>query len=204
MQIPKIIFKYAYPFDQNRRNLYKEKDLGNYPDTDQVRRRVDEYRNVWADFNKDDKIIKRIIEILGVSYPRDIEVFVFGTGMQPMSTPLLIPITGKRGDYTGDQFIELIVHELIHIFATGTQENPRLRNYWKVARETYKDEPVLVQNHLIVYAVVDFILTELFGREKMKELIEVESPDYQRAIEITEKLGPEKIIEEFKSLTKVD
>ena len=202
MNIPKVIFKYAYPFDQNRRDLYKERGWSDYPVTDQVRKRVEEYEALWADFNKDDKIIKRIIEFLGVNYPRDIEAYVFGTGMQPMSTPFLIPIIGKRGNYTGDQFIELIVHELIHIFAAGTQENPKLKNYWKIIRETYKDEPVLVQNHLIVYAVVETILTELFGKEKMKELIKVDSPEYQRSIELTEQLGPEKIIDEFKNLTK--
>lgn len=204
MNIPKIIFKYAYPFDQNRRNLYKERSWPDYPDAEQVRKRVEEYEAIWADFNKDDKIIKRIIELLGVSYPRDIEAYVFGTGMQPMSTPLLIPLSGKKDSYTDDQFIELIIHELSHIFAAGTQENPRLKNYWKTIRESYKDEPILVQNHLIVYAVVEIVLTELFGKEKMKELIKVESPDYQRSIELTEELDPEKIIDEFKSLTKVD
>jgi hypothetical protein len=201
MYIPKIIFKYAYPFDQGRRRLYKEKQLGDYPEADDVRKKVDEYRKTWSDYNKDDKIIKRIVELLGVTYPRDIEAYIFGTGMNPMSTPLLIPTIRKRGENSGEQFIELLVHELTHIFAASREENPRIEKYWQEIREKHKDEPVLVQNHLIVYAVVEIILTEIFGKEKMIELIKVEDKDYQRSIELTDELGPEKLIEQFKRLT---
>lgn len=201
MYIPKVIFKYAYPFDQGRRRLYKEKQLGDYPEADEVRKWVEEYRQIWSDYNKGDKIIKRIIELLGVTYPRDIEAYVFGTGMNPMSTPLLIPTVRKIGENSAEQFIELLVHELTHIFAASRDENPRVGKYWQEIREKYKDEPVLVQNHLIVYAVVEIILAEIFGKKKMRELIKVEDKDYQRSIELTDELGPNELIEEFKRLT---
>jgi hypothetical protein len=48
---------------------------------------------------------------------------------------------------------------------------------------------------------VEIILAEIFGKKKMRELIKVEDKDYQRSIELTDELGPNELIEEFKRLT---
>ena len=102
---------------------------------------------------------------------------------------------------TNDGFIEVVVHELTHIFISSTDDKPQVKNYWHFLRETYKDEAVKTQNHIMVYAVVETILEEIFGKEKMRELIKVKNPEYQRAIDIVDEKSPIVIIEEFKKLT---
>lgn len=200
MNIPKIIFTYAYPLDQNRRKLYHDNGWPNYPTAEVVIKRKEEYKNIWAEVNSDDKIIKRIIELLGVDYPRDIEAFVFGSGMQPMSTPLLIPTMRKEIAYSENEFVTLMIHELIHIFVGTRNDHVGLKNFWKVIREKYKNESIVVQNHLIVYAVLQTIIEELFGEELTQQLIQAKDSQYIRSIELTNEIGKENIISEFKEL----
>ena len=53
----------------------------------------------------------------------------------------------------------------------------------------------------MVHAVVHTILTEIFDKTKMRELINVTNPEYQRAIDIVDEQSPGKVIKEFKELT---
>lgn len=202
MNISKVIFTYAYPLDQNRRKLFQDNNWPHYPTSEEVMKKVEEYKGIWEEVNATNRIIKRIIELLGVDYPRDIEAFVLGSGMQPMSTPLLIPVMRKEIPYSKEEFITLMIHELTHIFAAGTKAHEGIRNYWNMVREKYISESVLVQNHLIVYAVLQTIVEELFGKELAERLIQAKDPDYIRSIELTNQLGREHIINEFRELTK--
>lgn len=128
---------------------------------------------IWDEINKDDKVFKLLIETIGVNIPRDLEVYIIGTGLHTMSTPFIMPIV-RRGEIkvTKDQFIETIIHEIIHRFigcvvdVVGIVENNRdVKKYWKIISKEYKDETVLTQNHVLVYAVLEIALLELFGKK---------------------------------------
>ncbi|MBI2627255.1 MAG: hypothetical protein HYW77_03390 [Parcubacteria group bacterium] len=201
MFIPKVIFLYAYPLDGNRRSLFKNKNFGNYPEMQTVKDKVGEWQKLWDKFNSDDKMVKRIIELTGVALSHDINVYVIGDGLTAMSTPFILPIMTQGSLRTNDGFIETVVHELTHIFISSTDDKPQVKNYWQFLRKTYKDEAVKTQNHIMVYAVVETILEEVFGKEKMRELIQIKNPEYQRAIDIVDKKSPAVIIEEFNKLT---
>lgn len=201
MSVPKIMFRYAYPLDEDRRSLFKNKNFGNYPEMQVVRDKTVEWQKLWDEFNIDNKIVKRIIELTGITLSRDIEVYVIGDGLTAMSTPFILPIMTQGSPRTNDGFIEVVVHELTHIFISSSDNNPRVKDYWQFLRETYKNEAVKTQNHIMIYAVVETILEEIFDKDKMRELIQVKNPEYQRAIDIVDEKSPELIIKEFKKLT---
>lgn len=203
MNISKIIFTYAYPLDQNRRKLFQDNNWPHYPNSEEVVKRTREYESIWLEVNSEDKVIKRIIELLSIDYPRDVEAFVFGSGMQPMSTPLLIPVMHKEAVYSKEEFVTLMIHELVHIFTGGRNDHNGLKNYWDTIREKYKQESILVQNHLIVYATLQIIVKELFGKEMTQKLIRAKDPDYTRSIDLTNELGREYIIQEFRELSRL-
>ena len=98
MTTPKLHLKYAYPLDVGRRRLWSDRNYGYYPSIEEVENKIDEWKKIWSEINKDDKVFKLIIKITGVNIPRDLELYVFGTGLHPMSEPLIMPITenGKK------------------------------------------------------------------------------------------------------------
>ena len=63
----------------------------------------------------------------------------------------------------------------------------------------YADEPSKTQAHIIVYALLEVIIGELFGKEHIKEYVTPESKDYQRAWQIVKEEGAQKLVEEFRT-----
>ena len=53
MFIPKIKFRYAYPLDQERRILFKNKNFGDYPVKELVIEKVEEWQKIWNKFNEE-------------------------------------------------------------------------------------------------------------------------------------------------------
>jgi len=204
MTIPKLHLKYAYPLDGERRKLFADKNFGDYPSIEEVRNKVGEWKKLWSDINKDDKIFKLLIKTIGVTLPRDLEMYIFGTGLNAMSSPLIMPIIGRNGKkFTADEFIEIVIHEIIHRFVGDLENNGNIEKYWKTIREEYKDETILTQNHIIVYAVLEIVLSELFGKDKLKDFINSENPkhpEYQRAVATVAKKGARNLVKQFRGI----
>ena len=95
MEIPKVKFIYAYPFDVGRRNLYSERNLGYYPSIEEIRKKISDWEKLWDETNKDNKIVLKLVELTKRTPERSLECFVFGGGINPMSTPFLMPIMNK-------------------------------------------------------------------------------------------------------------
>lgn len=200
MNIPKLLFYYAYPFDGGRRRLFLEKGLGLYPSRKEVMQKVGEYRALLEEVNKDDRVIKLLVEKSGTTLPRDLEVWVFGAGMNAMSSPFLVPAFKKVGvPFTRNQLIEMFIHETTHRFVGNSENNVGLIDYWKAVREEYANESSTTQNHIIVYALLSVVLRELFGDESLKDFINPNDPDYKRAVEIVAEKGAENLVKQFKN-----
>lgn len=201
MKIPKLYFKYAYPLDQERRQLFANKKLTKYPSTKEVKDKIKNWEKLWKKNNKNNKIFKLVIKNTGINIPRDLEVCIFGGGLNAMSYPLIISTTKKNGKkLSGDEFIEIIIHEIIHRFVADKENNKNIEKYWKTIREEYKKESKLTQNHIIVYALLKVILPEILSKEKSKSLLNPKHPDYQKALKIVNKKGEDIIIKQFKNI----
>lgn len=201
--IPKLHFKYAYPLDRNRRQLFEEKNSGPYPSIEDVKAKIGEWRKVWDDLNADDRIFKLLIEITGVNLPRDLELCIYGAGLGAMSYPLIMPIARKNGEVIADdKFIRTAIHEIIHRLVADPENNAGVKEYWRAIKQEYAVESILTQNHIIVYAVLGKVLGEVFGKEKANGLMHSKTPDYERAIAIVAEKGAENLIEQFREYLK--
>lgn len=199
MYIPKLHFKYTYPLDVDRRQLFSDKNFGPYPSINEIKNKISEWRNIWENLNVDDKIFKSLINITGVNLSRDLEMYIFGAGINAMSNPLMMPIIGRDGKvFTDDEFIETAIHEVIHRFVGDSENNPGIKNYWEAIREEYANKSTLTQNHIIIYAVLEAALAKLFGKEKLKNFMHPQHPNYQRAIMIVSEKGAENLIKQFR------
>lgn len=204
MKIPKLYFKYAYPLDNERRQLFTEKNFGDYPSFEVIKNKIDEWKKIWeGELNKNDRVMKWLIKLTGLTLPRDLELYIFGRGIRPMSNPLIMPIMNFKGDiYNDDEFAETIIHEVAHRFVGDSETNPQIKKYWQMIKKTYSNESILTQNHVIIYALLEIMLSELFDKERLKDFIKPKNPDYEKAVSIVSEKGAENLVEEFRNYIK--
>lgn len=198
MTTPVISFIYAYPMDAGRRRLYIEKKLGNYPTEKEVKDVLDTWIVIWNKANSDNRVISELMKVTKRAPTRALECFVFGGGLNPMSTPLLMPIMNRDGMVRSEEnFMETMIHELLHIFvSTNTRE------YWKMVREKYNNESILVQNHIIIYAMLEELSKILFNKVPSDFSNDDLSPDYKRAVELVKEQGYKNILNEYHEIIK--
>jgi len=193
--MPQLTFIYAYPLDMTRRRLFATKDFGEYPSIDEVKKTMSHWEDIWEEINKDNAIIKALMDITKRTPVQNLECFVFGGGINPMSTPLLIPIMG-RGNVarTNEGFKQALIHELLHIFVSTDNEG-----YQTFVNEKYSDEDISTQNHIIIYAML-YQLYELLFKQVPPDFSAEKPPSYMRAIEIVKNTGAKEIIEEYNNV----
>jgi len=195
MNIPNLSFIYAYPLDRGQRNLFQEKGL-DYPSMEEVRSVLKEWEKLWQETESTKNIIAKLTEITGRTPERNLECFVYGTGLGAMSTPFLLPIRNKLGNKpTDDKFIDTVIHELIHIFITTNN-----RQYWGFVEEKYKNEDATCRNHILLYALLYQVYQELFNQEPLDFSRDNLPVGYARAIELVKQIGYKEIISEYKAL----
>ena len=196
MTLPKISFIYAYPLDVERRRLYEEKGLAIYPSIEKIKETLKDWENAWNEANSNDRVISTLAKVTKRVPTRALECFVFGGGLGPMSLPFLMPITTREGEtYSDESFIQTIIHELLHIFVTTDTHG-----YWAMVREKYKDEEILTQNHIIIYAILQEIYETLFEKNPPDFSRNNLPQGYSRAIQLVKQEGYKEIIGEYNKL----
>jgi uncharacterized protein Veg len=195
--LPKISFIYAYPLDVNRRNLFNEKGLDNYPSIEEVKETLGDWSKIWDKINHEDRVISALEKTTKRVPARSLECFVFGGGLNPMSTPFLIPVMSRNGKRQSEDFIQTFIHELIHIFITENTSE-----YWVMVREKYNNEDILTQNHIIVYAILQELYETLFEKLPPDFSRNDLPPGYMKAIELVKEKGYKNIIDEYYKFIK--
>lgn len=199
--IPKIYFKYASPLDSDRRGLFASKGKA-YPSFNEVKQASREIHKLWQIANKDDQLIKKLIEVLGVNPERDFEVNLYGEGLYAMSAPLLVGLYKDNERLSNDYVLDCIVHELIHNFISTNEFRPisyDTRPYWDYFWEKYSEYSTGVRNHILVYAVLQKVMSVVFSEEQIqKSWSQIGPSDYHEAIRIMEEKGSDYFIQEFR------
>lgn len=188
----KLSFIYAYPLDRGRRNLFTEKGI-EYPSISEIQESLKHWQEMWSKMDEKKQLISLISKMTGRVPERNLECFVFGTGLNAMSTPFLLPIWDKNGKKWSDEKIyDLIIHELLHIFLTSNNDT-----YWKHVNEKYKEEDPACRNHILLYAMLYEIYEKIFNKEPIdfnrKDLPE----GYARAVKIVKNESSKKLIREY-------
>ncbi len=200
MFIPKLHFMYAGPLDTNRRSLYLNKNLGPYPRIKEVKELMYRWETIWEDMNQNDRVIRMLIDTLGVTVPRDLELHIFGGGLNPMSNPLMIPTHLEGVARSDDDFRDTVIHEIAHRFAGEPKNHPGIKNYWEAVWTEYAEENLSTKTHIIIFAVLLVMLPKLFGEGSMHRFLNdyEDYPDYQKALDIAREKGPETLIKQFR------
>lgn len=195
MEIPKVKFIYAYPLDVDRRKLYSSRELGHYPSVEEIKEKIIYWEALWNKTNEDDRVILKLIELTKRTPKRSLECFVLGGGINPMSAPFIMPLIRKPSEmYSDDQFIEILIHEIMHIFLAGNHR------YFDAIRQKYEKETVSVCNHIIIYALLEKIYLDIFRSTPVHFYAKDMPKDYERAAEIVKEGGYENFIKEYQEL----
>lgn len=195
MTIPKLTFIYAYPLDNELRRSFIERGQM-YPNTAEIHEVITRWEKIWDDANNQYNLLERLRDITERAPERNLECFIFGRGLTPKSTPFMIPIWNRQQERWSDKkFVDLIIHELLHIFLVTNN-----KSYWNHVKEKYAEEESVTQNHILIYAMLYQLYQDIwqeepldFGRNNMPS-------GYARAIEIVREIGYIKLIEEYKEM----
>ncbi len=199
MNYPTLYITYAYPLDNRQRRLFESKNFGYYPPFEKVKEKTIAWRELWEKINNNNKIFELLTKYTGVSYSRDLELYVYGRGLSPMSAPLMMPMVGpNEKEFSDDDFIETVIHEIAHNYVNDWRKYPNTEKYWEYVREHYKEESISTQNHIVIYAILTLVLEEAFGKEKMNDFLKPPDEDYEKALMIARKEGAENILTKYK------
>jgi hypothetical protein len=194
MPIPKLSFIYAYPLDRERRALFESKGLP-YPSIVEIRAITEHRQQVWDTKNKEYDLVDYLCKITGRIPERNLECFVFGAGLNTMSTPFLIPMWNRDNEVHSDErTIDLVIHELLHIFLTTNNQK-----YWAMNQEKYANEEPSCRNHILLYAMMFELYQTIFKKEPIDFGRDNLPPGYARAISLVKEIGHNELIEEYKS-----
>lgn len=195
MNPPELQFIYAYPLDGNQRRQY-EAEGKEYPSRPEIREVMTHWRELWSKTNQEHNLIEAMIETTKRVPERNLECFVYGAGLNAMSTPFLMPTRNRKGnEWTDEYFIQTVTHEMLHIFLTTKTDQ-----YWEMVRSKYDEEDSVCQNHIILYAMLYELYKKCFAQEPPDFLRDNLPAGYMRAIEIVKEEGSKQLVNEYQVL----
>jgi hypothetical protein len=190
----KLTFFFAYPLDKQLRAL-SEKNSQPYPTREEIQETINHWRKLWQETDEKFQLIELISQITERMPRRNLECFVFGSGLTAASTPFIFPTWNKNNErFSDERFIDTVLHELLHIFLI-TDNLP----YWEAVSIKYIDENITCRNHILLYAILYEIYQKVFNKEPVDFNRNNLPAGYARAIEIVREAGHKEIIEEYKS-----
>lgn len=195
MNLPELTFIYAYPLDVELRRSFEDRGQI-YPNQDEIKNIMDRWKTIWQEVNLQHGILRKMADITQRVPERNLECFIFGRGLTPKSTPFMLPIWNRNQEQWSDEkFIDLMIHELLHIFLVTNN-----KKYWESVREKYSKEEPVTQNHILLYAMLNQIYQDLWQKDPIDFSRDNLPSGYARAIELVKELGYQKLISEYKSL----
>ena len=177
----------------------------------EAERRLPEFRSAWA--AEGAALLRATQRVVGAPF-RYREAIAVLHVCEPHSLgtsyPLTVNISRFMAAYDGrwhrdprwqTRFAELVYHEVLHRYLrdlTGAGVGEPMRPTPLMSR--YANEPLFTRTHLHLLAIQRLVYRRL-GRPEMVDLIRAyhENPDYRRADEIVDEIGPEVIVEDLRN-----
>lgn len=160
------------------------------PSAEWVQSKVDEYNAEWMLRGED--ILVALQELLKLSFYRQVIDVYVAPYLHEQSTPILV---GTK--YTPDQFVDVLIHELIHVLLSDNAENIQVGSY---LNKMFPEEEPKVRIHVIVHACLQHIYLNVLGDEARlsRDIAKcaINEP-YMVAWKIVETHGYEKVIRDF-------
>ncbi|MGV8171124.1 MAG: hypothetical protein ACP5OA_00350 [Candidatus Woesearchaeota archaeon] len=199
MKTPKIIFRYSEIYDKRWKVHFKNES---YPTGEEITRYTKDIETIWE--RKEKEILEEMSNITGLDwYDETIICYIVGI-CRPFSDPLTIGIYFQKYRDKED-FIDVLVHELIHQLFTQKDNFIAVKRYIDELRKQHKGLSETALLHIPLHAIHQHIYNDLFDVDRLqrdKELSK-QSIDYDKSWEEVEKQGYKNIIKELKKKHKV-
>jgi hypothetical protein len=187
---------YAYPLDNELRRSFEEREQV-YPTRGEIKDVMKRWKTIWQTENEQHSLLEKLSQITKRVPERNLECFIFGRGLSPKSTPFMIPIWNRKQEQWSDEkFIDLMIHELLHIFLVTDNDS-----YWESVRKKYHNEEPVTQNHILLYAMLYQLYQDIWNTEPMDFSRDNLPPGYARAIEMVKEIGYKELISEYDQFT---
>jgi len=189
MNIPKIIFKYSWIYDQTWKEGLIGKKSKKYPSSRQILNYIKKIEKLWG---KEEKRV--LLELSKISHlkwkSKFIYCYVVGR-CRPFSDPLTVPVYEKHPDY----FIDVLTHELIHNLFIQNFE--RMEKGWRYFYRKYKKESERTKHHILLHAIHAHIYLKFYDEKRLKRDIDFPIRDFKKSWQIVQKERYKNIINEF-------
>jgi hypothetical protein len=195
MTIPKIIFRYSPIYDDLwGEKIKKGKKVKDYPSGRKILNYIKKVEKLWRKDEK--KVLTELSKITHLKWEeRYIYCYVVGKCI-PFSFPTTLPVYKNLED-----FIDTLIHELIHRLFIQEGNIERSKRAWKYFHQKYKKESRVTGIHVPLQAIHTHIYLKFYNEKRLeKDLKRVRKrrlKPYKRAWKIIEKEGYKKIINEF-------
>ena len=141
--IPKIIIQHSPYLDEIYKawihSIPRYKDWV-FPIETDVREKARIFAETWDDIGEG--ILSQVCEHVGLTFKRNhIPIYIVSSNTRTFSNPIVI-----RSGYSVDEFVELLVHELIHCLFVDNAESSFVKNIDKF------------DDHVVLYAVLEAVI----------------------------------------------
>lgn len=188
--MPEITFTYSWIYDKNLCDLAGEERL----EEEEVEAKKEEIAEEWEKW--EEEVFKKLTEVTGLEWTEEEIKCYLISDHKPFSDPLTLSLYDRN---TEDLLIT-VIHELIHrLFVLQGSNRERCEKAWEWIDSEF-EENRNVRIYIALYAILIETLEEVFDPEIIeKEKVVPPLEDYERAWEIVQERGQEKVLEEFRS-----
>lgn len=159
----------------------------------QAEETTESYRQAWKPHER--VIINGMTSVMGLEFYKTVLDVYIAPVVPVFSTPTLISTK-----FDPDRFIDILTHELIHVLLSdNTSYNSAA--YDAATSALWPFDDVILQNHIIVHAVLQHVFIDILKEEYRLERDirnSQKSLAYAKAWEIVQEQGYMKIIADFK------
>jgi hypothetical protein len=186
---PTISFVRSIPYERVILNLIKKDQV--LPDAD-FKKHIDAVESFWL--RHSEKILGEIATILKLRWHTpQIKCYVLNVIIgHSFSDPLTVQYFK-----TPEEYIHTLTHELIHCILIENRNQAIIKKSWENLIAEYKNESRITIIHIIVHAVHEILLKELFPEQYQKEKVKVDNPHYLKSWEIVDTVGATEVIKTF-------
>jgi hypothetical protein len=179
---PKIIFQRAPAiYDRHLNPLYpltltKAERL--------ISSRIQKLEKRWK--NSGPRVVKLLNKTTGLRWiDQDIRCYVTPAVNTSFSHPMTL-----RPYPSADDMFEVFTHELIHRLLNNSAHPPWYIKSRNAFLESFQNESLVTQRHIILHALHSLILRRLFGTARLKRALAFsKQPEYVRSWKIVDELG---------------
>ncbi len=144
--------------------------------------------------------LKKLEEVLGISLKEDLNIYFLSSfhtllGLTGISNPITLALNRNMKGKTIPLNKKIIKNNLIHELAHVIQKPLGKTEYYEDLEEKHGINDLIVKYHVLTFSLIKQVVGD---EEYYSSTKNISNPKYKEALNLVEKIGSEKIIEEAK------